>query len=813
LDRPSEKPFSLWDRELRRLPRWMTIAVVGLCSAPICLNLLGIHFDAIEDIDRLNRALEVPLDERAEFYYETFTGAFLHSLLEWSAVGAAFFATLFSTLHFFLKRDTASLIIGTALFASGALDALHILIATHLVEAQASYHLLTPFTWTISRVFNSLILTLGVALCILTKTNRWAGSMRFTLGLGLACFTLVFLVFEYSTTVQSLPNLVFPESPIMPRPWDFFPLLVYAFAGLVVFPRFFTQSPSLFSHSIVLSALPQILVQFYMTFGSFAPYDNGYSIAHFLKVVAYLVPLGGLCLDYFWIHLSDQRVNRSLLEEIERRHQVEKQLEESKNRYRLVLDNIPGMVAQFDKDRRYRFVNRQYASFHRLEPQDIVGKKVEEILTPGTYDKVAERMNRALEGEEVEYEAQYEHGDGGRTWFRVVYVPDVSEDNSIQGFYALVHDIEERKRSEENLRRSEELYRRAIEAAGAVPYYLDAKTGGYEFIGELVDRLTGYTREEVTPALIEKVVLEEIPLRTGEGSTEEQGGPLSGREGEERRVDYRIRTKNGSTRWISNAAVQVFDAGKTVGWLGILQDITDRKGWEEELLSRNRELDEFSNMASHDLQEPLRKLISFSQLLASDLGENLNEAARNDLNSIIEASNRMRKLIQDLLALARAGRAGVAVEEVSLDDCVDEALLSLVDRIEKTGAVIERDALASAQGNRVLLTQVYQNLIANSLKFIRENPPCVWLTHEQVGGVSVFGVRDNGIGIDTPYQQQIFVPFRRLHGRDEYEGTGIGLAICKRAVERLGGRMWVESVPGQGSHFRFTLGPSSEGGG
>ncbi len=232
---------------------------------------------------------------------------------------------------------------------------------------------------------------------------------------------------------------------------------------------------------------------------------------------------------------------------------------------------------------------------------------------------------------------------------------------------------------------------------------------------------------------------------------------------------------------------------------------TELKAHVHMLEKKNTELDQFVYVASHDLQEPVRKLISFSQLLEQDVGAELNEQAASDLHYIKDAAQRMQVLIYDLLALSRAGRAAMQREWVDLNECVDQALESLSLRVEETRAEIVRAPLPLVYGNRSTLTQLYHNLLGNALKFTRCDRPVIELTAEGNGESLTFGVRDNGIGVEPEYCEQIFAPFCRLHGRDEYEGSGIGLAICRTIVERHEGRIWLESPPHGGSHFRFTL--------
>jgi signal transduction histidine kinase len=224
-----------------------------------------------------------------------------------------------------------------------------------------------------------------------------------------------------------------------------------------------------------------------------------------------------------------------------------------------------------------------------------------------------------------------------------------------------------------------------------------------------------------------------------------------------------------------------------------------------DLARKNKELDEFTYVASHDLQEPVRKLISFSKLLEQDAGE-LPERAKNDLKFIVDAATRMRNLIQDLLALSRTGRAAMNVEPVKLDECVSRALEALELRIKESQALVQTDALPELPVDKTLITQLYQNLVSNALKFTPPHrTPKIRLSAARRGDCWELAVEDNGLGIKSEYAERIFKPFQRLHSRGEYEGTGIGLAICKKAVERHGGEIWVESQPGEGSQFRFTL--------
>ena len=230
----------------------------------------------------------------------------------------------------------------------------------------------------------------------------------------------------------------------------------------------------------------------------------------------------------------------------------------------------------------------------------------------------------------------------------------------------------------------------------------------------------------------------------------------------------------------------------------------------EELSEANQELEQFAYAASHDLQEPVRTLVSFSTFLRDDLGDELSQEAATDLEHITNAARRMQRLVRDLLALSRASRSALQMTEVALEDCVRDSLEALRERVTETGARVEQEQLPVVSGDRRLLTQLVQNLLSNAMKFQSgKEAPAITIAAQQQDSMWLVEVKDNGIGIEQEYADQIFAPFKRLHGMEDYEGSGVGLAICRRAVERHGGRIWVESKPGNGSRFQFTL-PANE---
>jgi PAS domain S-box-containing protein len=244
----------------------------------------------------------------------------------------------------------------------------------------------------------------------------------------------------------------------------------------------------------------------------------------------------------------------------------------------------------------------------------------------------------------------------------------------------------------------------------------------------------------------------------------------------------------------------------------ILRDITERKRAEEklkqtltELERSNAELQQFAYVASHDLQEPLRMVASYTQLLARRYKGKLDADADDFIAFAVDGANRMQKLINDLLAYSRVGTRGKELEPTDSEVVLDQVLANLQVAVAESSAVVTHDALPTVLADETQLGQLLQNLIGNALKFRNTQPPQVHISATRKGDEWLFSIRDNGIGLEPQYAERIFVIFQRLHGKAEYPGTGIGLAICKRIVERHGGRIWVESQPGRGTTFYFTL--------
>jgi PAS domain S-box-containing protein len=426
-----------------------------------------------------------------------------------------------------------------------------------------------------------------------------------------------------------------------------------------------------------------------------------------------------------------------------------------------------------------------------------------------------ERIQRLWEkraahgGFDTEY--RITRGDGEERWIHDRAFPVCDREGRVVRIAGIAEDVTERTRGE---LRSREL----IETAPDAMVIIDA-SGHILLVNAQTEKLFGYERAELMGAPLELL----LPERYRERHREHRDGFLAAPRVRPMGMGLELHALRKSGEEfpveISLSPLET-DQGPVVS--ASIRDITEVRHAQRELarqrdalevanqdLARsNSELEQFASVASHDLQEPLRKLVSFSELLRSDLGGELPERAAQDLEFITDAALRMRTLVRDLLTLSKTGTSEMKVRTVSLDECVDRVLEALDLRITETRAVITRDPLPEVSGDPTLLEELFQNLVANALKFVPPgDTPRVHISADLAAdGAWVIGVRDEGIGVDPERAHEIFRPFRRLHSIDKYPGTGIGLAIARKAVDRHGGRIWLESAKGSGCHFRFTLG-------
>jgi PAS domain S-box-containing protein len=275
--------------------------------------------------------------------------------------------------------------------------------------------------------------------------------------------------------------------------------------------------------------------------------------------------------------------------------------------------------------------------------------------------------------------------------------------------------------------------------------------------------------------------------------------------GERFHVQHRYRRADGVYCWhLSRAHAMRDAAGNITMWLGSNTDIQEQKAKEEELRRANEDLQQFAYSASHDLQEPIRNVAVYSEIVAKRYRHLLDSDGLQFLGFLTEGGRRLATLIDDLLAYTRAGALQNETATVDSSVVLEQALSSLAEAVRLSEGKVTHDSLPEIRMNQAHLQQVFQNLLSNALKYRKEDPPEIHVSATHEGAAWRFSIRDNGIGIDPAYKEKIYGVFKRLHRDQNYKGTGIGLAICQRVVESYGGRIWVESSAGNGATFYFT---------
>lgn len=434
---------------------------------------------------------------------------------------------------------------------------------------------------------------------------------------------------------------------------------------------------------------------------------------------------------------------------------------------------------------------------------DIIGYSREELFKMSVLDveavetpaETAAHIKRIMEAGRDRFETKERRKDG-----RIVDIEVSVNYVDIEGgrHLVFVRDITERNRISSDLNTSELRYRRLFETAQDGILILDAPTGDITDANPFLTDMLGYSKEE----LLGKK-LWEIGFIKDLAASHRAFDVLQ----EKRYVRYEdlpLENKYGKqmdVEFVSN--VYPVD-GKLVIQCNI-RDITERKKAAEELGRSNKELEQFAYAASHDLREPLRMVSSFSELLQKRYKDKLDNNANNYIGFIVDGSARMQNLIDDLLLYSRVGTMGKPFEPVAMETILQDVVTNLKVSIEETKTEISHDPLPVVQGDVSQMNQVLQNLISNAIKFRRGEPPRIHVSAVRGATEWRFSVKDNGIGIDPELFSRLFVLFQRLNPREKYPGTGIGLAVAKKVVERHGGRIWVESRQGEGSTFLFTI--------
>jgi PAS domain S-box-containing protein len=488
-------------------------------------------------------------------------------------------------------------------------------------------------------------------------------------------------------------------------------------------------------------------------------------------------------------------------QDITARKQAEKEVRELNT----AMQNAVEGIGRVDTEGRYLSVNRAYSHKFGYEPEEMIGMAWKQIVHPDDVEMLmlADREMR-ISGK-VEVEARGVRKDGLFFYNQITIVKAEDEEGIFNGHHCFMKDITERKLTERALQESEFRYRQIVELAEEGIWVIDSNART-TYVNHAMARMLGYEELEMLGRRIFDFMDEQEQQLTSLYMERRKQGISE-------KHESKLKSKDGKDVWTYISTSPVMDElGCMLSSCALVYNITDRKEVEQQMLQitedlkrSNEELEQFAYVASHDLQEPLRAVTSYTQLFAQRYQGNLDAKADKYINHIVDGASRMQQLINDLLAYSRLGTRAQEFEIADCNAAVEQSLCNLQIAIAEKQAVITKDVMPTVMGDEFQLVQLFQNLIGNAIKFCREDVPIIHIAAIIQDDEWLFSVRDNGIGIDPEYADRIFIIFGRLHSRREYLGTGIGLAICKRIVERHGGRIWVESLPEQGATFYFTI--------
>ncbi|MFT3830789.1 MAG: PAS domain S-box protein [Opitutaceae bacterium] len=502
--------------------------------------------------------------------------------------------------------------------------------------------------------------------------------------------------------------------------------------------------------------------------------------------------------------------------------EAEQSLRRKEAELELAVNTMPALVAYVSRDLRFGLVNRAHEQWFGRESAGIRGLPVRELLGETAFAAMYDKISRVLTGETVRYEAEVEFGQGPRRWITAQFTPHLGDDSRVLGYFSLILDISERKAAETQLADALERYRFLADAMPQNVWTTDA-AGHLDYANQRWVDYTGCGIEQLRARAFGTAV---HPDDAAQSQTQWETALADGRRFE---IEHRLRDSGGRYHWFLSRALARRDAqGRIVQWVGTDTNIDAQRqafaalaearselkrhaeNLEQEIRHRtarleevNVELEAFTYSASHDLRVPIHHVHEFAQAIAGDSASSLSPRSRDDLRLIVTSTERMDRLIVDLLAYSRLSRAELNVVSTELEPIIESVLAGFQTTIARTQATIAVERpLPAVLADRVGLSQALSNLVANALKFAAPGrAPCITLRATNEHGAVRLCVEDNGIGIPAHQHQAIFRLFHRLNGTQKYPGTGIGLSLVAKAMTRMGGSCGVESEPGAGSRF------------
>jgi PAS domain S-box-containing protein len=786
------------------IPPALVGITVFLCVLPTLLNLCGIRFglaNNLVDMDQLTVLNEL---ETSKALHPLLNGRFIHTILVSFSISIAFLTVILAFIDYSIKKNVSTPIVGVALFCAGMLDMIHILTSDQVIEVSSSTTNITSFTWFFSRTFHALILILGVGIFLIQNKDsvkeEYRSEKRFVAYISVIFFLLtVNAILIVTDAYLKTPQMIYPDM-IVKHPYDLIPLAIYLGAGIFIFPEFYRRNPSIFSQTLILSLIPAVVTQLHIAFGSSQLFDNHFFIAHYMKSVTYLVPFLGLSMNYIETHKNEQKADqeKQYTQEI-----LQGILDSSLSgiiSYKAIRDKSKKII-----DFEFALMNPSSETISEFSRKEMIGKRLLEYYPQHKNSGLFQNFVNVVDHNAPMIFEQYAVRTQKWTNISAVKLGD--------GIAITYNDITQRKVDEERLKKSEGLYRSLAKNIPDSAVFLFDQELRYTLVDGTSLRDFGITTEQ----LIGKKATDMLQKKDQDLFIPSFEKAL---QGEETEFEYTFGSKH-----FHIAIIPVRNSeGEIFAGMSVARDITELKEYQNELESKikelnrsNKELEQFAYVASHDLQEPLRKIQAFGDLLQMKYTEQMGADGETYINRMQNAASRMQVLIDDLLTFSRISSPKELFTEINLQDVIDGVLTDMEVSIEQDKVRIYADVKIDIEAIPGQIRQLFQNLISNAIKFKKpDQDPVIQITGEIIKGKGFKGlnsqqnyarikITDNGIGFNEKYLDRIFVIFQRLHSRLEYEGTGIGLAICKKIVESHHGFITAESQSGQGTTFILAL--------
>jgi PAS domain S-box-containing protein len=887
------------------IPVYFVYIVIAACLLPVILNVAGIDFG------------KIPIQPKI----------FINNTLEVACLCTALLTVFLSFVDFRIKGDVSTPIVAFVLLCSAGFDLLHILASNSLILTSHHLTFITIYTWVFSRTFNALILLIGAGLFLKQSDNLFKNVNKHNLKF--LFYVLSFLVLITCCIILFVLNLSFQSEKTLfaatiSRNLDIIPLLLYIFSLTIIFPKFYTNHPSIFSQTLLVSLIPSIAAQLHVIFGSRMTGDNHFIIAGYDKLISYMVPFVGISLNYLQTHQNERRVIRALVNESDEKKDLSNYLKGILNASMngiLVFESIRNSRNEISE---FRCIMNNAAA-EELLLIDKTGPFFSDIFRDKNELLLSKFKDLVEKDKRLNFEMRHESLN---KWFLISAV------KMKDGFTQSIFDITENKKVQEEIIKREALLAASEKIAQLGSWERDLVTGKvvwsdnlYRLFGFEKERFNGTIHEtakylhpddrEYVAGLIEEAIRNKRPFEyeyrritpknevkhfvvKGTFILDDHNTPqkmvgvnmdisavkksdellkkseqlyktiaanmpdtevlLFNREGEIMLAEGNSRTplfrtkdkmhdKNiremlaafgleyllnepgrqevieADNQFFKVQHIEVFnESNEPFAGMILAQDVTAIRMAQDDLEQKisdlnksNKELEQFAYVASHDLQEPLRKITSFGDRLKLKFGNQLPAEAAEYVNRMFDASMRMQNLISDLLLFSRLTRSTEPFNPVSLDAVLKNILNDIEMKIQQRGAKINISPLPVIDAVETQMQQLFQNLILNSLKFQKPgNRTEIEITSEIKSGFELnlknsrrkyckIMISDNGIGFEQKESERIFALFQRLHGRSEFEGTGIGLSVCKKIIENHHGMIYATSEEGKGSVFTVII--------